>query len=134
MSGQIDIARTHMLIEAHLAHIRFERVADYLRRGRRFAGKKFYRLKFDWRDLYTRFDEIPGTESEWAPLHALEAELALRRDTVPRPYPARHAHGLRREQHAKRLWGDPGQWGDAERCLYAAALLFEQSCRNAVKH
>lgn len=134
MSGQIDIARAWPLIEAYLAHLRFERVVDYLRRGRRFAGEKFYTLKFGWRDLYTRFDEVPGTESEWTHLHDLEAELALRHDTVPRPYPARHAHGLRREQHAKRLWGDPGQWGETERCLYEAALAFEAACRNAVKH
>ncbi|MDP1837841.1 MAG: hypothetical protein Q8N31_13525 [Reyranella sp.] len=134
MSGKIDANLARALIEAHLANLRFERVIDYLRRGRRFAGKKFYTLKFDWRDIYTRFDEVLGTESEWTHLHDLEAELSLRHDTVPRPYPARHAHGLRREQHAKRLWGDPAQWGEAERCLYEAALLFEQSCRNAVKH
>ena len=134
MSQLIDRARAHALIQAYLGHLRFERAADYLRRGRRFAGEKFYTLKFGWRDLYTRFDEVVGTESEWTHLHDLEAELSLRRDTVPRPYPARHAHGLRRDENAKRLWGDPGQWGDAERGLYDAALLLEQSCRNAVKH
>lgn len=134
MSGQIDVASAGRLIEAYLAHIRFERAIDYLRRGRRFAGKKFYTLKFEWRDLYTRFDEVVGTESEWVHLHDLEAELSLRRDTVPRPYPARHALGLRRDQHARRLWGDPGQWGDAERGLYEAALVFEAVYRNAVKH
>lgn len=134
MSGKIDACRARALIEAHLANLRFERVIDYLRRGRRLAGKKFYTLKFDWRDLYTRFDEIAGTESEWTHLHDLEAELALRHDTVPRPYPARHAHGLRREQHAKRLRGDPDEWGTAERCVYDAALLFEHSCRDVVKH
>ncbi len=134
MSQQIDGARAHALIEAYLAHLRFERAVDYLHRGRRFAREKFYRLKFDWRDIYTRFDQVAGTESEWTHLHDLEAELSLRRDTVPRPYPARHEHGLRREENAKRLWGDPAQWGDAERSLYDAALLFEQVCRNAVKH
>ena len=134
MSQLIDIVRAHTLIEAYLAHLRFERAIDYLRRGRRFAGEKFYRLKFDWRDLYTRLDEIEGTESEWTHLRDLAAELLLRRDTVPRPYPARHAHGLAREEKAKCLWGDPAQWGDAQRCLYDAALLFEQSCRSAVKH
>ncbi len=134
MSEPIDITRAHALIEAHLANLRFERVVGYLRRGRRFAGEKFYTLKFRWRDLYTHLDEVLGSESEWTHLHDLEAELALRHDTVPRAYPARHAHGLWREQHAKRLWGDPAEWGEAERCLYEAALLFEQSCRNAVRH
>jgi hypothetical protein len=134
MSRPIDVAHARPLIEAYLAHIRFERAIDYLRRGRRFAGKKFYTLKFEWRDLYTSFDDAVGSESAWIQLHDLEAELALRRDTVPRPYPARYTHGLRREQHAKRLWGDPAQWGEAERCLYESALLFEQSWRNAVKH
>jgi hypothetical protein len=121
MSEPIDITHAQALIEAHLAHVRFERVVDYLRRGRRFAGEKFYRLKFDWRDFYTRFDEVAGTGCEWTRLHDLEAELALRYDTVPRPYPARHAHGLRREQHARRLWGDPVQWDEAEHGLYEAA-------------
>lgn len=134
MSEQIDAVRAWRLLEAYLAHLRFERAMDYLRRGRRFAGEKFYTLKFRWRDLYTRFDEIAGTESEWTHMHDLEAELTLRRDTVPRPYPARHALGLRRDEHAKRLWGDPAQWGEAERCLYDAALAFETACRNAVKH
>jgi len=134
MSGKIDAARAHALIEAHLANGRFERVVDYLRRGRRFAGEKWYRLKFDWRDLYTRFDKELGTESEWTHLHDLEAELALRHDTVPRPYPARHSYGLWREQHLKRLRGDPDQWGAGERCLYDGALLFEQAWRKAVKH
>ena len=134
MTGKIDIARAHALIEAHLRHGDFERVIDYLRRGRRFAGPKFYTLKFDWRGLYTRFDKEPGTESEWIHLRDLEAELALRHDTVPRPYPPQHAYGLKRAEHAKRLWGDPDQWGEAERCLYEAALSFEMTCRNAVKH
>ncbi len=134
MNKQVDHARAHALIESYLGYCRFERVIDYLRRGRRFAGEKFYRLKFDWRDIYTRFDQIVGTESEWTHLHDLESELSLRRDTVPRPYPARHEHGLRREANAKRLWGDPGHWGETERCLYDAALLFAQSCRSAVKH
>ena len=134
MSEPIDAVRAWRLLEVYLAHLRFERAMDYLRRGRRFAGEKFYTLKFRWRDLYTRFDEIAGSESEWIHMHDLEAELTLRRDTVPRPYPARHAHGLQREQHAKRLWGDPGQWGETERSLYEAALLFEQSCRKAVWH
>lgn len=134
MSDTIDIARAGALIEAHLANLRFERVIDYLRRGRRFAGLKFYTLKFNWRDLYARFDEVVGTESEWTHLHDLESELALRRDTVPRPRLARHAFGLWREQHAMRLRGDPAEWREAERCLYDAALLFEQSCRNTVKH
>lgn len=58
----------------------------------------------------TRFVEVVGTESEWTHLHDLEAELSLRRDTVPRPYPARQEHGLRRDENAKRLWGDPAQW------------------------
>jgi hypothetical protein len=134
MSGKIDVARAHALIEAHLRHGDFERVVDYLRRGRRFAGEKWFRLKFDWRDLYTRFDEEPGTESEWTHLRDLEAELALRHDTVPRPFPPRHAYGLKRKEQAERLWGDPNQWGPGERCLYEGALLFEQSCRNALKH
>src|SRR3954467_6485252 len=123
MSGKTNILRAHALIEAHLANLRFQRAIDYLRRGRRFASLKFYTLKFDWRDLYTRFDGVMGTESEWTHLHDLEAELTLRRDTVPRPHPARHAYGLKRTEHAKRLWGDPDQWGEAERCLYDAALL-----------
>ena len=134
MSGQIDAARARMLIEAFVANSRFERVVDYLRRGRRFADKKFYTLKFDWRDLYTRFDDVLGSESEWIHLHYLEAELALRHDTVPRPYPARYTHGLSREQHFRRLSGDPAQWGAAERCIYESALLLEQSWRKAVKH
>lgn len=134
MSQLIDNARAHALIEAYLGHCRFERVIDYLRRGRRFAGEKFYRLKFDWRDIYTRFDQVAGTESEWTHLHDLESELSLRRDTVPRPYQARHEHGLRREENAKRLWGDPAQWGDAERGLYDAALAFMEHCRKMAKH
>ena len=134
MNTQIDGVRAHALLEAYLVNLRFERAVDYLRRGRRFAGEKFYRLKFDWRDLYTRFDEIAGSESEWTHLHDLEAELTLRRDTVPRPPPARHAHGLRRDEHAKRLWGDPGQWGTAERCLYEAALSFQLECRSMLRH
>lgn len=134
MNTQIDGVRAHALLEAYLVNLRFERAVDYLRRGRRFAGEKFYRLKFDWRDLYTRFDEIAGSESEWTHLHDLEAELTLRRDTVPRPHPARHAHGLRRDEHAKRLWGDPGQWGTAERCLYEAALSFQLECRSMLRH
>ncbi len=134
MSAKIDAARAHVLIEAYLGHCRFERVIDYLWRGRRFAGEKFYRLKFDWRDIYTRFDQVAGTASEWTHLHDLESELSLRRDTVPRPYPARHEHGLRREANAKRLWADPAQWGEAEWCLYDAALAFEGACRGAIKH
>lgn len=134
MNKQIDNARAHTLIEAYLGHLRFERVVDYLRRGRRFAGRSSHTLKFEWRDLDTHFDDVQGSQDDWTHLHDLEAELALRRDTVPRPYPARHTYGLWREQHAARLWGDPDQWRASERCLYEGALAFETACQNAVKH
>ena len=56
MSGQIDIVCARALIEAHLASIRFERVEDYLRRGRRYAGRSTTSLKIGWREMEARLD------------------------------------------------------------------------------
>jgi hypothetical protein len=132
--SKIDAERARLLIDAHLANIRFDRITDYVRRGRRFASNKWYTLKFEWRDLHASFDGVLGSEEEWVRLHDLEAELALRDETVPPPRKAYGVHGRWREDHAKRLRGEPGEWGEVERCLYDAALLFEESCRRVVRH
>lgn len=134
MNEPIDRARAQVLLAAYLRHLHFERVADYLRRGRRFAARSSQALKVEWRNLDVRLDDVQGSLDDWIHLHDLESELALRRDTTPLPFPARGSYGLWREEHGRRLWGDPDEWRAPERCLYDGALAFEAACRHSVKH
>ena len=134
MTQQIDIARAWALIETHLANLRFERVIDYLRRGRRHTSKSTRALKHSWRTLQVQFDDVSGAEDDWTRLHDMEAELTLRHESLPRPWPARGICGRWRENHLARLRGDPGFWGFAEESAFKATLAFETACRNAVKH
>jgi hypothetical protein len=134
MSGQIDIVCARALIEAHLASIRFERVEDYLRRGRRYAGRSTTSLKIGWREMEARLDNAAGSEDELTRVRDLEAELSLRRERLP---PAGHPTGsfsVWRERHLDRLRGDPSQWSAVEWAVYEGALAFVEECRNALKH
>jgi hypothetical protein len=124
--GDIDTSRAWILVEAWIGSARLDRAADYLRRGRRFADRKTYELKFDWRDRRERLDA--GTLAD------LEAELALRGEGTPRP---RCSHGIGRHWHEElrdRMTADPATWGTTERHAYEAALAFQREWREAVKH
>lgn len=135
MSGtDIDTTRAWTLVEAWLGNTRLERVALYLRQGRRFAGLKTYQLKFDWRDLRERLDGKAGSTEAWAALVDMEAELALRGEGTPRP---RTRNGIGRHWHEwlhDRMNADPATWGSNERNTYEAALAFVREARDAVKH
>ena len=135
MNGKgIDVSHAWALVEAWLGSVRLDRAADYLRRGRCFAGLKTYQLKFDWRDLRERLDAKAGSTEAWTALVDLEAELALRGEGTPRP---RTRHGIGRHWHEwlrDRMAVDPSKWGRTERNAYETALAFERECRHAVKN
>jgi len=121
-------------IEAHLANIRFERVVDYLRRGRPHAGKSTTSLKITWQEMQAHFDDVMGSENDWIRIRDLESELSLRKERLP---PLAHQEGcysIWRQRHLKRLRGDPGQWGAVERAVYEEAREFALECRSALKH
>lgn len=134
MSEGINVIHAWELVDHYLANLRFDRAVDYLQRGRRFAGKKTFQLKFDWRDLYDHFDDVDGSTKDWTALHDLEAELTLRGEGTPKPRPARGVNGRWREQHMERLRGDPAKWGSTERNIFEAAQAFRRECQHAVKH
>ena len=127
MSGdRIDARQPWTLVEAWIGSARLDRAADYLRRGRRFADRKTYEIKLDWRDRRAPLDA--GTVAD------LEAELALRGEGTPRP---RTRDGIGRHWHEclrERMMADPATWGSIERDAYAAALAFDRYRREAVKH
>lgn len=134
MNTRTRIVPTRAGIEAHLANIRFERVVDYLRRGRRYAGRSATSLKIDWQAMEAHLDDIVGSQDEWTVVRDLEAELSLRKERLP---PLAHQEGcysIWRKRHLKRLRGDPGQWGAVERVVYEEAREFAQECRSALKH
>lgn len=134
MTTLTRIVPIHTGIEAYLANIHFERVADYLRRGRPHAGKSTTSLKITWQEMEARFDDAAGSEEDWIRIRDLESELSLRKARLP---PLAHQEGcysIWRKRHLKRLRGDPNQWGAAERAVYEEAREFAQECRSALKH
>lgn len=134
MTKQTRIVPMRVGIEAHLANIRFERVVDYLRRGRSHAGKSTTSLKITWQEMQAHFEDVTGSEDDWIRARDLESELSLRKQRLP---PLGHQEGcysIWRKRHLKRLHGDPSQWGAVERAVYEDAREFAQECLSALKH
>jgi len=134
MTTQTLIVPMRVGIEAHLANIRFERVVDYLTRGRPHAGKSTTSLKITWQELQAHLDDVSGSEDDWIRLRDLESELSLRKERLP---PLGHQEGgysIWCKRHLARLHGDPSEWGAVERAVYEDAREFAQECRSALKH
>lgn len=134
MTTQTRIVPIHTGIEAYLANIRFERVADYLRRGRPHAGKSTTSLKISWQEMEAQLDDVAGSEDDWIRVRDLEAELCLRKERLPSLGDPKGSYSVWRKRHLDRLQGDPSQWGAVERLVYDEAREFARECWSALKH
>jgi len=134
MTTQTRIVPMHVGIEAHLANIRFERVVDYLRRGRPHVGKSTTSLKITWREMQAHLDAVSGPEDDWIRVRDLESELSLRKERVPSLGHQEGGYSIWCKRHLMRLRGDPSQWGAVERAVYEDAREFAQECQSALKH
>ncbi|MDP2373858.1 hypothetical protein [Reyranella sp.] len=134
MTTQTRIVPMRVGIEAYLANIHFERVVDYLRRGRPHAGRSTTSLKLTWREMQARLDAVSGPEDDWIRLRDLESELSLRKERVPSLGHQEGGYSIWLKRHLERLHGDPSEWGAVERAVYEDALEFARECWSALKH
>lgn len=118
------------MVAAYFGHLLFERVADYLRRGRAFADHPITRIK----GRYLAAVRLYRSTDHLQEIHDLEAEVALRGETMPSLKVQACDFARMQQEHLDRLGDGPDRWREIERSVATAAVAFFERCQEAVKH
>ena len=117
------------MVDAYLSHLSIERQVDYVRRGRAFKAKSTYYLQTRYLSAVRLYADCAEPERAVHDLHDLEAEVALRGETMP-PLEVQCCEFSRwRQEHMKRLDAGPDAWRKPERVLVASAMAFFDNSR-----
>ncbi len=121
---------TPAIVAAYRGEILLARVEDYVRRGRPLRAKAITYLKARYLSAVRLYRET----SDLQELFDLEAEVALRGETMPSLKVQACDFARRQQAHLDRLNAGPAAWGETERTVVAAAREFFDGCRKAPKH
>ena len=121
---------TSAIVAAYRGEVLLERVQDYVRRGRPLRARAITYLKA----RYLAAVRLYRQDSDLQEIFDLEAEVALRRETMPSLKVQACDFARRQQEHLDRLDAGPAAWGATERTVVAAAQAFFDECRKAPKH
>lgn len=121
---------TPAIVAAYRGQILLDRVEDYVRRGRPFRARAITILKARYLGAVRLYSEATDLQE----IFDLEAEVALRGETMPSLKVQACDFARRQQAHLDRLAAGPAAWGETERIVVAAAQEFFDGCREAPKH
>ena len=117
------------MVDAYLGHLAIERQVDYVRRGRSLETKSTFHLQRQYINAVRLYADCADPERAVDELHDLEAEVALRGETMPSLELQCCEFSRWRIEHMQRLEAGPDAWRRPERKLVASAMAFFDNSR-----